>query len=724
VSNNSQIKRPHGNPQAKKQGSKKSPASSSLTMAKGTQIKIILLAVIAITTFVTFNYTLKNDFTNWDDGLYVETNPYIKNITAQNLKMILFHNITNNYYHPITMLTIAANYHFSKMDPFGYFLTNVSVHTINACIMFFLFLVIMEAMETAGYGAFKGKYWLATLGALCFGVHPMHVESVSWLSERKDVMYGFFYFLGMIAYIRYIQHKNAKLMWLVVLCYLCSLLSKPLAVVFPLSLFALDFLLKRDKEIVNPLAYMPLRFQLSNLNPFKGKKPETYFNLILEKIPFFIISFTLGFWAIKAQKASGAVASWKSFSILQRIMFSTHGFVSYIYKVFVPTHLCSYIPYPYEDAHGLIPFIYYLSPFIASAILLSTLIFFLRKDNNYSRALLFGIYFMFFNVMFVLQFIPSGPASMAERYTYIAYFGIVFLIVYFANIIYNKMKSLGIILQVASGVFLLYLAILCHERTYIWHNTKTLWQDVIAKYPHQIETSYKNLGNWYADLGPTNPVYYDSAFFNYRFLADSMHSADAGVYSNLGNYWGLKRDFKKSLQYYTKALKIDSTSKDAFDIYLDRAITYSMMASFDATDSDKDRHYQLAFKDYAKASKNNHDPEKLLENRSFAYLDAKLYDSAINDYDRLILINPDKPNFYLNRGKAKFDKGEHDAAITDFQKSLSMTPNNPDCLYDISLSYKELKNYDQAMKYALKAKSAGMKVDDKYFKSISKGSKS
>src|SRR5665213_2137385 len=162
------------------------------------------------------------------------------------MKMILFHNITNNYYHPITMLTIAWNYYTSKMDPHAYYLTNVSIHIMGTCAVFFLVLLLLEAMEEKGYGVIKGKLWLAALGALFFGVHPMHVESVSWLAERKDVLYALFYFLGMIVYLQYDKKENLKWMALLVVCYICSLFSKPLAVVFPFSLFAMDILLKRD----------------------------------------------------------------------------------------------------------------------------------------------------------------------------------------------------------------------------------------------------------------------------------------------------------------------------------------------------------------------------------------------------------------------------------------------------------------------------------------------
>jgi tetratricopeptide (TPR) repeat protein len=656
---------------------------------------------IAITTFFTYRYTLHNEFTNWDDGLYVETNPYIKNLTPQNLKMILLHNITNNYYHPITMLSIAWNYHSAKMEPHAYYLTNVSIHVLDTCVMFFLILFLLEAMTERGYGKIEGKPWLSALGALMYGVHPMHVESVAWLAERKDVLYAFFYFLGLIAYLRYVnkEKKNLddpessdaslfnSLKWFapVVLCYLCSLMSKPLAVVFPFSLFAMDVLLKRN-----------------NIR-----------KILIEKAPFFLVSLGGGIWAWHAQKASGAVASFHTFSIIQRFMFASYGFVMYVAKAFVPAHLCSYYPYPITNADGMLPVIFYLAPFISVIIMALPLLLAYSAGKNFLRIVIFGLGFFFFNLLFVLQFVSSGPAIMADRYSYVAYLGIFFLVIYFASLIMEKWPAYRMPVFAILSAFTLYLAFVCYDRTKIWHSTETLWKDVISKYPagadtiynaaHTkyeirqhvfVETSYKNLGNYYAEKGQ-----YDSAYINYKVLAD-MHSSDAGVYSNIGNIYGLRKDFPRSLAAYSQALTLDSNN---FDSYLDRAITYSIMQD-----------YPNAFKDYERAYKMNSSSEKLLENRAYTFMADKQYDKSIADYSRLIQINPDKPGAYFNRGIAEFNKGDNPTALNDFLKTVQGDPQNKDCLYDIALTYERLKDYTNALTYALKAKQAGFAVQDTY----------
>jgi len=657
-----------------------------------------LLLLVIIATFFTYKYTLKNTFTNWDDGLYVETNPYIKNLTWDNMKMILLHNITNNYYHPITMLTIAWNYYTSKMDPHAYYLTNVVIHIMGTCTVFFLMLALFDAMTEKGYGEIKGKLWLAAFGALFFGVHPMHVESVSWLAERKDVLYAFFYYLGIMAYLKYAKKETTIWMALVVVCYICSLFSKPLAVVFPFSLFMLDILLRRDEgnaEVIPVLK--PFYFiAKSILNLFsKSEKVNVISKLLVEKAPYFLVSLAAGIWAWHAQKASGAVASFQTFTILQRLMFATYGFTAYVIKAFVPFHLCSYYPYPNQD----MDWYFYVAPFSALAILLVPVLLAYRFAKQYVRVVIFGVGFFFFNVVFVLQFVSSGPAIMADRYSYVAYFGIFFLVVYGASVLIDKMPPLKIPVQLVLVGFAITLSVLCYSRTKIWHSTKTLWEDVIKKYPFRVQTAYKNLGNYYADLGPTNPAYYDSAYTNYVTLV-KIHLADAGTYSNIANIYGLRKQFDSSLVSYDMALQMDPKN---FDAHLDRAITYSMMKKYDK-----------AIKDYDYAAQLQPLSEKLLENRASTYLYAGQFANAVADYTNLLKINPDRQITYLDRGAAEWDLADYKNALTDLLYYHKVDPTNGQCMFDLAVTYEKMKDYRSALEYAQMARNAKFAVQDQY----------
>jgi tetratricopeptide (TPR) repeat protein len=190
----------------------------------------------------------------------------------------------------------------------------------------------------------------------------------------------------------------------------------------------------------------------------------------------------------------------------------------------------------------------------------------------------------------------------------------------------------------------------------------------------------------------------------YYEVLEKIHSKDAGVYSNLGNIWAIRGNIKKSLEEYTKSLKLDST---IFDTYLDRATTYSNMGEL-----------ELAIKDYNRAYKINPLSEILLDNRAFTYLNAKQFENSLNDYNKLIQINPDVPKFYFYRGVAESNLGNNKAALADFMRDLNADPKNGNCLSDIAIVYQQMKDYPTALSYALKAKQAGYPVTDEFMKGI------
>ncbi|HTB32353.1 MAG TPA: tetratricopeptide repeat protein [Bacteroidia bacterium] len=659
-----------------------------------------ILGGILLITFWCYHATLYNQFTNWDDGLYIYENPFIKNLSSYNMKMILFKDITHNYYHPITMLSLALNWHYSGANPQPYYITEIIMHLLNTMLVFFLSFALFKAMTKKGYGKIKGIPYLAGLCALWHGIHPMHVESVSWIAERKDVLYLFFYLLGLIAYVKYVMNGKMAQLALVVLLFFLSLFSKPLAVVFPLSLFAIDVLLKRKIE----------------------------WKLIFEKAPFLIISVIFGYIAYKWANEGGSITSFQVFTIVQRIMFVGSNYLMYLVKLFVPTHLSSYYPYPELTEANNLPFYFYLAPFAAIAITLGLLYLAYKKGENIFRVALFGFGFYFFNVMFILQFVSAGPAIMADRYSYAAYVGFTFMLVYFIYVLIDKIPSIKTPVIVVVAGFSCMLAYLCQARTEVWHNTKTLWEDVIAKYPARIdttynnsahteyvlhvhpgvETAYKNLGNYYVQ--DKNPPDYDSAYMNYVVL-ENIKSKDAGVYSNLGNIWAIRNNIKKSLEEYTKSLSLDNKN---FDTYLNRAITYSRMGLNDS-----------AMKDYYHAYKLDSTNQKLLENMGYTLLDGvKDYNGAIVNYNKLIAIEPNNPDYYYKRGIARFNLGQIKDAIDDFNKELSANHKDGGCMWDLALCYKSLKQYPQAIDFAQKAQQFGVKVPDGFVGDLQKMAKS
>lgn len=657
-----------------------------------------LLGGILLVVIWCYHYTFSNHFTNWDDGLYIYENAYIKNLSA-NLKAILFTRAGIAYYHPLTMLSLAINWHFSGSNPEAYYATDVVLHLLNTILIFFLSRATLEAMEKKGYGKIKGIPYLAGLCALLHGIHPMHVESVSWIAERKDVLYLFFYILGLIAYVKYEVENTWKQLSLVTLLYFLALFSKPLAVTFPLSLFAFDILLKR----------------------------KIGWKVFLEKIPFVIISVIFGIMTYISSDKSGAITNSAVFTQVQKISFVGTNYLMYLWKYFVPTHLSSYYPYPELTDNNILPVYYYAAPFVALAITAGLLFLAYKKGENHFRVALFGFCYYFFNVMFILQYISAGPAIMADRYSYAAYIGVTFTLVWLLYMLLNKLPSLKTPIMVAVGLFCCMLAYLCQARTEVWHNTETLWKDVIAKYPAKVdtvynaartqfvvhihpgvETSYKNLGNYFVQ--DVNPPDYDSAYMYYEVL-EQTKSKDAGVYSNLGNIWAIRNNLPKSLQEYTKSLALNNKS---FDTYLNRGITYSNIG--------KD---SLALEDYNHAYMLDSTSQRLLEARGFLLLNAAHnYKAAIADYNRLIDIDANNMSYYKYRGLAELNAGDTKSAGDDFAKVVNANPKDGECWYYYSFLYKVLKSYPTAIEYAQKAQACGYKgIPQGYIESLQKSAK-
>ena len=530
-------------------------------------------------------------------------------------------------------------------------------------------------MDMVIAGEIKWKRWLALFCTLAYAIHPMHVESVSWIAERKDVLYAFFYFLGMIVYTRFAHEKTKKYSWLVLvfLCFIFSLLSKPMAIVFPFSLLAVDILLKRDKHISKNI-------------------------MVIEKLPFVIVAILAAVQTYYEQRDVGAVQAHEVFSFFNRFLFASYGFYMYILKAFIPFSQSSFYPYPqYTGPGNTAPFIFYVSPFIALLLVALPLYLSYRSGENNFRVTLFGLCFYFFNMIVVSQIISSGPNIMAERYSYVCYFGIFFPLTYYVYMALGKSRPKVISYGLSgASLYMLLFSILCYQRTFVWHNSETLWSEVIKQYPHRVTKAYNNLGNYYFEIRDINKAYQ-----NYS-EAIKLGTEDPQVYCNMGSLLGAKGQFKLSLEYYAAALKRDSN--DAFT-YLDRAITYSAMGRYD-----------LAVKDYRVSSRINPNSEILLRNIAFTYLNAHEFDSAIDYYTRVIQINPTNSGYFHYRGVAEYDKGSIKPAMADFKQNLLIAPHDSECMFYLSIAYNRVSDFKNAYKYAEMAQNAQYSVPDDYMR--------
>jgi len=626
--------------------------------------KLLILGAICVLTFICFRYTLNNQFTNWDDDFYVTNDPYIKSFTAENLKAIFTQDITKNNFHPLCMLSLAINYHFSQLNPEAYYLTNVLIHIANVILVFFLLLQLCVRLKADEVS----QLFIAGFGALWFGIHPMRVESVSWIAERKDVLYAFFYFAGLLTYLQYLSSNKMKWYWATYALFVASCLSKPMAVVFPFSLLCLDVLLQR-----------PL-----------GKK------LVIEKIIFFASSLVCGGAAIYTQHKTGAIASFDTLTLAERIMYASYGFVMYLVKVFNPTYLSTFYPYPYRYISGYLPVIYYAAPLISIAVVALPLYYTYKRNKAYFWIVAFGMGYFVANVMFELQFMSVGAAIMADRYSYVAYFGLFFMIFFFLNEIRKRFPAyktaLLVVLLCASGG----LAYGCYERTYVWHDSETLLSDAIEKYPMRALLSYKWLGNYYLDQGD-----YDKALENYEVLT-TLRAADARVYDRIAVIYAGKKEYQKAFEAFQKSLEVQN---NVYKTYIDRSLVYAAMG--DTTNSLKDfvTAYQLGKDQDNKENK----AEKALSDSCFNFVQNKRFDLAIKEYDMLLNILPANPFYYFYRGVAEYSTDRLGPAMNDWLVAVRF--NNRDvkqsASYDLCVAFDALGNDSLAVYYGEMAIGAG-----------------
>jgi protein O-mannosyl-transferase len=635
-------------------------------------LPLLWLAGILLITYIAYFPSLKNGFTNWDDNVYIGENTMIKKLSGANIKkMFDTENHVSLNYHPITIFSLALDYKLSSgYNAKRFHTTNLIFHLLNTALVFWFIFLLSDK-----------KLMVASIVALFFGIHPMHVESVAWISERKDVLYVFFFMSALIVYLKYLNaEKNKILLYLLILVlFLFSLLSKAMAVVLPLIFLLIDY--------------------------YKERKFDK--NIILEKLPFFGLSIIFGWLASHIQSEGAAIAKFELFSWIQRIAFASYGFVGYIYKLIAPTYLSCFYPYPHlQEAH--LPVLFYICPFILLGFF-ALIIVNLKKN----KTLVFGFLFYFFTVALVLQFISVGQVIMADRYAYLSYIGLLFPIAMGYDWLQQQtdsklklFKQLSLPLLIGCTAACIWLTI---ERIKVWKNSETLWTDAIKKYPES-EAAYRNRGSYLInkeayDLGEKNigEREIEKALKDFD-ISIALNPNNAKVFTNRANIHGLKGHFDLALSDYSKSIELDKTDEQ---IFFNRGITYTMM-----------KQYDKAIEDFSTALKMKSDFKVAKESRAYAYVDNKNYEKAISELNELIQTEPTNAMYYFYRGTAYFNSGNAAAALTDNSMAIQYNPNNSGAYFNRSVVNKTLGKFKDALNDALKAQNMGYAINPNYINEL------
>ena len=610
-----------------------------MSIIKNNRKFLLSLFIISGITFTVFSPSLNNGFVNWDDNIYVTENPIIRNLSIQTIRTI-FTNFYSANYHPLTLLSYTIEYSIFKLDPRGYHRTNLILHLLNTFLVYWMIYLISNSNICS------------MIVALLFGIHPLHVESVVWIAERKDVLYSFFFLGSIISYIYFINSKTKGIVpkisvtnfyTISFILFLLSLLSKPMAITLPLVLFLIDYLMDRKFGV----------------------------RLILEKIPLILLSVIFGIISIYAQKSFHAFKLEYSLKILDNLFNAIYGIVFYLIKIIVPDKLSCIYPAP-AKMHGLYSYIFKSAPFIL--IILILIIMWLSKYKK----IFWGIIFFIVTVLPVLQLIPIGQAVPADRYMYIPAIGLFYIFANIFNIIYQKRnKHIKPILIILIFLIISTFSYLSFKRCYVWKDSITLWNDVLSKYPN-VSTAYLNRGLAYGDNGD-----YDKAVEDYKkaIIYDAM-SADA--YNNLGNIYFFRNELDLALINYNKAidifLKTGVPNIELAKVYNNRGNIYARKNLFDNSIADFNRAIEL-----------NQYYSDAYFNRANVYYKLKKFYNAISDYNQVIKINPYDIKAYKNRAICYFLTEDYEKAYEDICKIQNLGYSSDPILTDIITKLKRIK---------------------------------
>lgn len=614
----------------------------------------LVLALIA--TAVVFLPSLQNGFVTWDDDVNILKNPNLQVFDWRSIKGIFTETVIGNY-NPLAIFSLAVEKAIFGLNATVIHVNNLLLHLI--CVFFVYKIGLQLKLSPIAAGII----------ALLFGIHPMRVESVAWVTERKDVLYGAFYFAAIFTYIQHLFSNKKRTIYLVLtlLLFGLSLLSKIQAVALPLSLLAIDFWLKRD------------------LN----------FKLVVEKIPFFLGSLVTGLAGILFLSKEGSLEQATDYTIWERLLVGGYSYVVYLAKFIFPYEMSPLYPYPATIGTSF---------YIGTAMLLAIFggLYYAYKKG--AHALLFGMAFFTFNVMFMLQILGAGQAFIADRFTYVPYFGLFFIIGYYFQQLSSQNPTWNKSLSVGLGAYLLVFGVMTWQQNKVWENGGTLWTHVL-KYYKNIDTPYSNRAQFYRDQGNIQQALVDyTKAIEVKPNKGSTYNSRGKTYFDLG---GPKNDqalIQKAIADYTKGIEL---SPELGELYANRGAALGYMGKMQQALADLNKAIEL-------------EPHKIggYSNRSLLHMQLGNHKLAIQDHTAYLKLNPYDSEVWYERGLAKSRLGQYQAAITDYNQALTLDRQRGIFLMQRALAYKYMGNKTQAADDLRLAQQLGAKVPATYWNGL------
>ncbi len=644
----------------------------------------LILAVILAITFVSYRPILKGEFLLWDDDVHVLENITIRGLDLEHV-LEMFTATVNKIYIPLTSFSFALEYHFFGYNPFVCHLDNVLLHLLVVVMVFSLGRKLGLSRAAAG------------VAALIFGVHPIHVESVAWITERKDVLYAAFYMAALLSYLRYLEEKRGYWLWVTTVLGTLSMLAKPMALSLPLILILLDWFKGR---------------------PLKGQA-------FIEKLPLGIV---IGAAAWVSYAAHARVPGE---SVVQSALIWPWTFTFYLRQFFFPS-----ISVP---LHRLAKPVLLTNPeyFLSLAVLVLVVLAVIRLRHH--RWFAFAVLFYFLSIFFLLRFDETKDLNIvADRFMYLPGLGLCFLLGFGVERLWGKCRGKNLARGFIAAGFVLLVAAFSFKtfhQSLVWRDTIFLWRHQLKYFPdtpaalNNIATAYGKkeefkkaekeyrkimdlkLEEMQKGLSPqavasVRRMDYLIQLYKKAFESDPDFK-DARY--NLGNLYAAVGRFPESVETYKEALNIDPNFKDAHcglgDVYLEigdqRQAVFAYEQALRLNPEDKDLHVYIV-KAYTKAIAKN--PE------AAAYRQAR--SGVLARYAAMVNKDRPKATSYLSLGNLYVETGDNAMALLAYQRALEINPRHSGALYNLGNLYKEQGRLKEALGFYQKALEINPRMSD------------
>ena len=572
-------------------------------------------------TFLLYQHSLRNGFVNYDDSAYVTKNPEVQRGLAWHSVVWAFTSTSEANWHPLTWLSHSADVQFFGLRPEFHHFDSMLLHTLNVVLLFLLL-----AKATA---ASLRSFMVAAL----FALHPLNVESVAWVAERKSLLSTLFLLLALAAYGWYVRKPSANRYSVVVLCFLLGLMAKPMIVTFPFCLLLLD--------------YWPLhRLSSSAAGGFSGLF-LTIAKLVREKIPLFLLSLGSAAIAIYAQRSAGALGSWSVLPFDQRLKNALYSYVKYIVKGIWPSRLAVFYPHP-EGSLAL-------WKAVAAALLLVLITAFVWRQRA-SRPYLLTGWLWYAGVMIpVIGLVQVGRQAMADRYTYLPFLGLFVAAVWLSSDLLPTARwarSIG--LTAAVGTLAAFM-IVAHEQIGYWHDSYTLFAHALQVTPDNGTAEY-GVGAALVDMGRA-----DEAMPHF-VVATRLTPSYSSPHYSLGALLQRQNRLDEAQREYEFAIATTNDATEAAQSHNNLAVVYLQKNQQAAARREFD----------AALHANPNELNSLIGRASIAYQTGDS-DTAIADFSRAIQVAP-SPVAYFWLGRAFESKGDASSAMHAYELALRINP--------------------------------------------------